>query len=150
MPAPPYFSGNITPRKPISASLGMISDGKVESSSHSITWGAISPSANSRTVRRRCCCSSVREKSTICLYHVRDGEIVRAATDEHQSTLTKPNQGDLKSKGENKWMCDRRKTMAERCQARLPGVAALRPYKVKDARLRSGRTAPHNIKESIS
>src|SRR5208282_945218 len=54
----------MTPRKPMSASLGMISDGKCETSSHSITCGAISPSANSRTVRRSCCCSSVRENST--------------------------------------------------------------------------------------
>src|SRR6185437_9406168 len=69
MPAPPYFSGKMTPRKPISASLGIISEGNWEASSHSITCGAISASANSRTVRRRCCCSSVRENSTIRLYH---------------------------------------------------------------------------------
>src|SRR5690348_13547959 len=69
MPAPPYFSGKMTPRKPISASLGIISEGNWEASSHCITCGAISASANSRTVRRRCCCSSVRENSTIRLYH---------------------------------------------------------------------------------
>src|SRR5277367_2909432 len=87
MPAPPYCSGKITPRKPISASLGMISEGNVEASSHSITCGAISPSANSRTVRRRCCCSSVSEKSTIRLYHGRAGAEGDGATDEHRSTL---------------------------------------------------------------
>src|SRR5882762_4064891 len=54
----------MTPSKPISPSLGINSDGKREASSHSITWGAISDSANSRTLRRRCCCSSVKEKST--------------------------------------------------------------------------------------
>src|ERR1700683_3590097 len=69
MPAPPYFSGKMTPRNPISASLGMISEGNFEASSHSMTCGAISPSANSRTVRRSCCCSSVREKSIERLYH---------------------------------------------------------------------------------
>src|SRR6266853_6795716 len=59
-----YSSGKITPSKPISASFGINSDGKREASSHSITWGPISESANSRTLRRRCCCSSVKEKST--------------------------------------------------------------------------------------
>src|SRR5713101_7090629 len=54
----------MTPSKPISPSLGINSDGKREASSHSITCGAISDSANSRTLRRRCCCSSVKEKST--------------------------------------------------------------------------------------
>src|SRR5712692_5992398 len=54
----------MTPSRPISARWGIISEGKCEASSHSITWGAISVSANSRTVRRSCCCSSVREKST--------------------------------------------------------------------------------------
>ena len=54
----------MTPSKPSLASLGMISGGKCEASSHSITCGAISASANSRTVRRSCCCSSVSEKST--------------------------------------------------------------------------------------
>src|SRR5882762_2703726 len=54
----------MTPSKPISPSFGINSDGKREASSHSITWGAISDSANSRTLRRRCCFSSVKEKST--------------------------------------------------------------------------------------
>ena len=58
------FLGENNAEKPSSASLGMISEGKVEASSHSITCGAISPSANSRTVRRSCCCSLVRENST--------------------------------------------------------------------------------------
>src|SRR5262249_50309408 len=39
--------------------------GKCEASSHSITWGAISPSANSRTLLRSCCCSSVNPYSNI-------------------------------------------------------------------------------------
>src|SRR5258708_8088789 len=43
----------------------MISIGKCDTSSHSITCGAISPSANSRTLRRSCCCSSVRLNSTV-------------------------------------------------------------------------------------
>src|SRR5450432_4356290 len=43
----------------------MISDGKCEASSHSITCGAISPSANSRTLRCSCFCSSVNVKSTM-------------------------------------------------------------------------------------
>src|SRR5882672_1593369 len=53
------------PSSPISASWGMISSGKWETSSHSITCGAISPSANSRMLLRSCCCSSVKEKSTL-------------------------------------------------------------------------------------
>src|SRR5438309_2279909 len=42
----------------------MISSGKWEASSHSITCGVISPSANSRTLLRSCCCSSVNANST--------------------------------------------------------------------------------------
>src|SRR5882757_5382185 len=57
----------MTPSRPISASLGMISIGNFEASSHSITWGAISPSANSRMLRRSWFCSSVKEKSTLAL-----------------------------------------------------------------------------------
>src|SRR6266436_7455813 len=64
-PAPPYCSGKITPSSPISPSLGMISMGKYDASSHSITCGPISPSANSRTLRRSCCCSSVNANSTV-------------------------------------------------------------------------------------
>src|SRR3984885_8738747 len=99
MPAPPYFSGKKTPRNPISASLGMISEGNFEASSHSMTCGAISPSANSRTVRRSCCCSSVREKSIERLYHGRVGAKASATGDEHRSgTLGFPKPGSgLKS-----------------------------------------------------
>src|SRR5260370_25262341 len=63
-PPPPYCSGKITPRNPISPSIGISSDGNWDASSHSITCGAISVSANPRTLRRSCCCSSVKEKST--------------------------------------------------------------------------------------
>src|SRR5271157_2251523 len=63
-PAPPYSSGKITPSSPISASFGRISSGKCDASSHSITCGAISPSANSRTLFRKCFCSSLNVKST--------------------------------------------------------------------------------------
>jgi hypothetical protein len=45
--------------------LGISSAGKREASSHSMTCGAISDCAKSRTVRWSCCCSSVREKSTL-------------------------------------------------------------------------------------
>src|SRR5262249_25537976 len=55
------------PSRPMSASLGMISSGKCEASSHSITCGRISPSANSRIDLRSCCCSGVNEKSKIQL-----------------------------------------------------------------------------------
>src|SRR5580692_684183 len=57
----------MTPRRPISASFGMISIGNFEASSHSMTCGAISPSANSRMLRRSWFCSSVKEKSTVAL-----------------------------------------------------------------------------------
>src|SRR5579864_1715635 len=53
------------PSKPSLASCGTISCGKWEASSHSIMCGAISASANSRTVRRSACCSSVNEKSKV-------------------------------------------------------------------------------------
>src|ERR1035438_7093212 len=42
----------------------MTSRGKVCASSHSMTWGAISASANSRTALRRWICSGVYSKST--------------------------------------------------------------------------------------
>ena len=47
--------------------LGNQFGGKREASSHSMTCGAISDCAKSRTVRWSCCCSSVREKSTLGL-----------------------------------------------------------------------------------
>src|SRR3990167_10870034 len=52
------------PKRPNSASFGARSSAKCAASSHSITCGRISPSANSRTVRRSCSCSSVSLKST--------------------------------------------------------------------------------------
>src|SRR5689334_1903451 len=51
------------PRRPSAASFGTSSVGKCWVSSHSITWGRISVSANSRMLRRRRSCSSLRRKS---------------------------------------------------------------------------------------
>src|ERR1044072_314534 len=62
MQTPPYSSGKRTPVNPRSASLGSSSIGKCWASSHSITCGAISASANSRTLVFTCCCSSVNLK----------------------------------------------------------------------------------------
>src|SRR6266404_9327740 len=62
MPAPPYSSGNKTPVRPNAASFGCSSIGKCCASSHSITCGAISASANSRTLVLICCCSSFNSK----------------------------------------------------------------------------------------
>src|ERR1043166_909361 len=53
----------MTPMKPCSASFGRSSTGKCCDSSHSRTCGAISPSANSRTLILICCCSSLSSKS---------------------------------------------------------------------------------------
>ena len=63
-----YAAGSFNP---ISASFGIISEGNLDTSSHSITWGRISSSANSRTVRRNCFCSSVSENSKIPRYKFR-------------------------------------------------------------------------------
>src|ERR1700722_18415274 len=57
----------MTPSNPISASLGIVSIGNFDASSHSMTCGSISPSANSRMLRRSWFCSSVKEKSTLAL-----------------------------------------------------------------------------------
>src|SRR3989338_8487786 len=54
----------MTPKRPSSASFGTRSSEKCAASSHSITCGRISASANSRTVRHSCSCSSVSLKST--------------------------------------------------------------------------------------
>src|ERR1019366_4149706 len=62
-PSPPYSSGTRTPIIPSSASLRIASRGKVWASSHSMTCGAISASANSRTIRRIASCSSESEKA---------------------------------------------------------------------------------------
>ena len=52
--------GTECPSSPRSASFGSSSLGKCCASSHSMTWGRISVSANSRTLLRRRTCSSVR------------------------------------------------------------------------------------------
>src|SRR6185503_19325289 len=65
MPAPPYSSGKRTPVKPSAASFGCSSIGKCCASSHSNTCGAISASANSRTLCLTCCCSSVNSNSML-------------------------------------------------------------------------------------
>src|ERR1700722_17040310 len=59
MPAPPSSSGKITPSNPISPSFFTTSCGNSLFSSHSLTCGAISPSANARTELCNCLCSSV-------------------------------------------------------------------------------------------
>ena len=68
MPAPPHCSGNWMPIRPSSASFGMSALGNCCASSHSRTNGRISPSANSRTVCRSNCCSSVSWKCTVAQY----------------------------------------------------------------------------------
>ena len=64
IPAPSYSAGTWMPRRPKVASLGSSSKGKRWASSHSITWGASSCSANSRTARRTIDCDSVGRRST--------------------------------------------------------------------------------------
>src|SRR5262247_51105 len=60
IPAPPYSSGKSTPINPSSPIFVKSSRGRRWPSSHSITCGLISASANSRTERLTCCCSSVK------------------------------------------------------------------------------------------
>src|SRR5712692_4776783 len=71
MPAPPSSSGKMVPIRPSSPSWRTTSVGNFCASSQSRTWGAISASANSRTMRRSCCCSGVWSNSMLCLLHYR-------------------------------------------------------------------------------
>src|SRR5262245_204811 len=59
MAAPPYASGNWIPMRPSSANFERSSGGKLCASSHALTFGRSSASANSRTLRRRSSCSSL-------------------------------------------------------------------------------------------
>ncbi len=68
MPTPPYSSGQGTPNSPSSAILATLSQGKRLSRSYSAATGAISFSANSRTVARSMRCSSVRYRSSTLLF----------------------------------------------------------------------------------
>ena len=64
MADPPYSSGKMTPRMPISPSSAKTSCGKVHSASHLRTWGRIFFSAKERIVSRRTFCSWVNSNST--------------------------------------------------------------------------------------
>src|SRR5437016_13757709 len=67
MPAPPYSGGKIIPRKPSLPSSLMVAIGKSPASSHVMTLGLISRSANSRTLFFNCSCSSFSWKSKVPL-----------------------------------------------------------------------------------
>src|SRR5580698_706972 len=69
MPAPPSSSGKITPISPISPSFFTTACGNSLFSSHSLTCGATSRSANARTSRLNCSCSSVSPKCTLPSAH---------------------------------------------------------------------------------
>ena len=56
-PAPPYSSGAVSPIRPSLPIFWMTSTGKWWSRSHCAAYGAISASANSRTLRRNSSCS---------------------------------------------------------------------------------------------
>src|ERR1700761_4756593 len=62
-PAPPYSAGKIMPSTPMRPSSLIVSKGKWLASSHFITLGRISRSANSRMDFLSCSCSSVSWKS---------------------------------------------------------------------------------------
>src|SRR5664279_563586 len=64
MPEPPYSAGNIVPSRPSFPSSLTVSSGNSLASSHFMTLGAISRSANSRTIFFNCSCSSESWKST--------------------------------------------------------------------------------------
>src|SRR5580658_7989775 len=65
MPAPPYSDGKTVPNRPSLPSSLMVASGNSLASSHVITLGAISRSANWRTLFFSCCCSSFSWKSKI-------------------------------------------------------------------------------------
>src|SRR6185437_14610996 len=64
MPAPPYSAGNTIPISPSLPSSFTVAKGNSLASSHFITLGAISCSANSRTLFLSWFCSSFSRKST--------------------------------------------------------------------------------------
>src|SRR5436190_5433715 len=64
MPAPPSSAGKTTPSIPSLPSSLIVESGKSPASSHFRTFGAISRSANSRTLFLSCNCSSFSWKST--------------------------------------------------------------------------------------
>src|ERR1017187_239137 len=63
IPAPPYSGGKIVPIRPSFPSSLIVASGNSQASSHFMTFGAISRSANSRTLFLRCSCSSFNWKS---------------------------------------------------------------------------------------
>src|SRR6266851_3374504 len=63
MPAPPYSGGKTIPSRPSWPSSLTVASGKTPASSHFMTLGAISRSANSRTLFFSCSCSSLSWKS---------------------------------------------------------------------------------------
>src|SRR5215467_4789658 len=65
MPAPPYSVGKMIPSSPSLPSSLIVANGNSPASSHFITLGRISRSANSRTLFCRCSCSSFSWKSKI-------------------------------------------------------------------------------------
>src|SRR6266700_6123258 len=64
IPAPPSSAGNTTPSRPSLPSSLTVASGKSPASSHLRTCGAISRSANWRTLFLSCSCSSLSWKST--------------------------------------------------------------------------------------
>src|SRR3954466_816906 len=77
MPRPPYSSGTIAPRKPISAIFWTSSVSKCSLRSFSLARGTISLLVNSRAVSRMSLCSSVSSKSIMC------GEILSGGVLDH-------------------------------------------------------------------
>src|SRR5438552_14140064 len=67
MPAPPSSAGKIIPISPSLPNSLTVASGYSPASSHFMTCGAISRAAKSRTLRRKCCCSSLSWKSKGCL-----------------------------------------------------------------------------------
>src|SRR5579864_9163902 len=67
MPAPPYSGGKIIPSIPSLPSSLMVASGNSPASSHFMTLGLISRSANSRTLFFSCSCSSFSRKSKVQL-----------------------------------------------------------------------------------
>src|SRR5438477_4511984 len=67
IPAPPSSAGKMIPIRPSLPNSLTVASGYSPASSHFMTCGAISRAAKSRTLRRKCCCSSLSWKSKGCL-----------------------------------------------------------------------------------
>src|ERR1039457_268759 len=106
MPAPPYSGGKIVPSRPSLPSSLIVASGNSQASSQRMTFGAISRSANSRTVFFNCSCSSFnwKSKDTLLDYVTTDG-VTTDALRRYQLQIPRSARDD-----KQKWVCGSRLT----------------------------------------